>query len=193
MGQRIGLFGGTFDPPHLGHLAVALAARDALQLDKTLLVVANQPWQKVDERSITAADHRLAMTKLLVQNVDGIEASDLEIVRGGVSYTIETVIQLREAGHEVFLIVGADAAAGLDSWERATELSRLTEVAVVDRPGYDLPKLAGWSVQKISAQAINVSSSQVRTSMSEGVSTTDSIPSAVRRYIDLHHLEWPEC
>ncbi|MGB1795325.1 MAG: nicotinate-nucleotide adenylyltransferase [Acidimicrobiales bacterium] len=191
MGQRIGLFGGTFDPPHLGHLAVAIAARDALELDRTLLVVANQPWQKVSHRPVTEARHRLAMTELLVQNSDGLEVSDLEIVRGGMSYTIDTVKQLQEAGHEVVLIMGADAAAGIDSWERATELSRLTRIAVVDRPGYDMPELANWSVDKIPAQSISVSSSQVRSSMSEGSPATDNIPSAVRRYIDLHHLEWP--
>tara|TARA_B100000686_G_scaffold8562_1_gene8641 strand:- start:7101 stop:7682 length:582 start_codon:yes stop_codon:yes gene_type:complete len=192
MGQRIGLFGGTFDPPHLGHLAVALAARDTLELDRTLLVVANQPWQKIVERPVTEAHHRLAMTELLVQNSDGLEASDLEIVRGGMSYTIDTVKQLQEVGHEVVLIMGADAAAGVDSWERATELSRLTRIAVVDRPGYDLPELANWSVTKIPAQSISVSSSQLRSSMSEGSPAADSIPSAVRRYIDSHHLEWPE-
>ncbi|HBU40037.1 MAG TPA: nicotinate (nicotinamide) nucleotide adenylyltransferase [Acidimicrobiaceae bacterium] len=191
MGQRIGLFGGTFDPPHLGHLAVAIAARDALELDRTLLVVANQPWQKVGHRPVTEARHRLAMTELLVQNSDGLEVSDLEIVRGGMSYTIDTVKQLQEAGHEVVLIMGADAAAGIDSWERATELSRLTRIAVVDRPGYDMPELANWSVDKIAAQSIRVSSSQVRSSMSEGSPAADNIPSAVRRYIDLHHLEWP--
>ena len=191
MGQRIGLFGGTFDPPHLGHLAVAIAARDTLELDRILLVVANQPWQKVGHRPVTEARHRLAMTELLVQNSDGLEVSDLEIVRGGMSYTIDTVKQLQEAGHEVVLIMGADAAAGIDSWERATELSRLTRIAVVDRPGYDMPELANWSVDKIPAQSISVSSSQVRSSMSEGSPATDNIPSAVRRYIDLHHLEWP--
>ena len=191
MGQRIGLFGGTFDPPHLGHLAVALAARDALELDRTLLVVANQPWQKVGQRPVTEAHHRLAMTELLVQDTDGLEASDLEIARGGMSYTIDTVEQLQKAGHEVVVILGADAAAGIDSWERAAELSRLTRLAGVDRPGYDLPELANWSVEKIPAQSISVSSSQVRSSMSEGALAADSIPSAVRRYIDLHHLEWP--
>ena len=90
------------------------------------------------------------------------------------------------------MILGAYAASGFDSWERAAELSRLTRLAVVDRPGYDLPELANWSVEKIPAQSISVSSSQVRSSMSEGALATDSIPSAVRRYIDLHHLEWPE-
>ena len=132
------------------------------------------------------------MTELLVQDTDGLEASDLEIARGGMSYTIDTDEQLQKAGHEVVVILGADAAAGIDSWERAAELSRLTRLAVVDRPGYDLPELANWSVEKIPAQSISVSSSQVRSSMSEGALATDSIPSAVRRYIDLHHLEWPE-
>ena len=181
MGQRIGLFGGTFDPPHSGHLAAALAARDALELDRILLVVANEPWQKLDKRNLTAAHHRLAMTELLVKNIDGIEASDMEIARGGLSYTIDTVLQLQDVGHEVVLVLGADAAGGLNSWERAEELSRLVRV----------PKLDNWSIDKISAASLDVSSSQVRSLMSEGTSTAGSIPSAVKGYIDFHQLEWP--
>ena len=125
MGQRIGLFGGTFDPltPRSGR---CYSGSGRLELKQVLLVVANQPWQKVGHRPVTEARHRLAMTELAVQNSDGLEVSDLEIVRSGMSYTIDTVKQLQEAGHEVVLIMGADAAAGIDSWERATELSRLT-------------------------------------------------------------------
>ncbi|MDP7067050.1 MAG: nicotinate (nicotinamide) nucleotide adenylyltransferase [Acidimicrobiales bacterium] len=191
MGQRIGLFGGTFDPPHLGHLAAALAARDALELDRILLVVANEPWQKLDKRALTAAHHRLAMTELLVKDVDGIEASDMEIVRGGLTYTIDTVIQFQDAGHEVVLVLGADAAGGLNSWERAEELCRLVQVAVVDRPGHRLPELDTWSIHKISAESLDVSSSQLRSLMSEGTSTAGNIPSAVKSYIDIHQLKWP--
>ena len=191
MGQRIGLFGGTFDPPHLGHLAAALAARDALELDRILLVVANEPWQKLDKRALTAAHHRLAMTELLVKDIDGIEASDMEIVRGGLTYTIDTVIQFQDAGHEVVLVLGADAAGGLNSWERAEELCRLVQVAVVDRPGHRLPELDTWSIHKNSAESLDVSSSQLRSLMSEGTSTAGNIPSAVKSYIDLHQLKWP--
>ena len=133
MGQRIGLFGGTFDPPHTGHLAGAVAARSALGLDRVIFVVANEPWQKSNQRSVTKAHHRLAMVRLLVEGVDGIEVSDLEISRGGPSYTIDTVKELRDGDHEVILVVGADAAAGLDSWDRSDELRELVEVAVVDR------------------------------------------------------------
>ena len=122
MSQRIGLFGGTFDPPHMGHLEAALAAKRTFLLHRLLFVVANDPWQKSTERTLIEARHRLTMVRMLVEGVAGVEASDLEIVRGGPSYTIETVTELRDQGNEVILVVGADTAAGLDTWERASAL-----------------------------------------------------------------------
>ena len=96
MGQRIGVFGGTFDPPHVGHLVTAVNVRHSLGLDRVLLVVANQPWQKVGTRAITPAGDRLALVEAAVQGVDGIEASAIEIERGGESYTADTLRQLHE-------------------------------------------------------------------------------------------------
>jgi nicotinate-nucleotide adenylyltransferase len=190
MGQRIGLFGGTFDPPHTGHLAGAVAARSDLRLDRVILVVANNPWQKSNQRPVTEAHHRLAMVRLLVEGFDGIEASDLEISRGGPSYTIDTVNELQDRGDEVLLIVGADAAAGLDSWDRSDELRECVEVAVVDRPGYLFPELNGWRLNRVKAESVDVSSSGVRDLVSAGASAHDSIPSTIRNYIDLHRLDW---
>ena len=190
MGQRIGLFGGTFDPPHTGHLAGAIAARRALGLDRVMFVVANDPWQKSNQRPVTKAHHRLAMVQLLAEGFDGIEVSDLEISRGGPSYTIDTAKELRDGGHEVILVVGADAAAGLDSWDRSDELRKLVEVAVVDRPGYLFPELDGWRLNRVKAESVDVSSSGVRDLVSGGASTSDSIPSTIRSYIDLHRLDW---
>src|SRR6185437_1684705 len=94
--ERIGLLGGTFDPPHAGHLAAALACRDALALDRLLLVVANHPWQKAPQRRISPAEDRLAMVQAAVDGVPGLEVSRMEIDRGGPSYTIETVDALRQ-------------------------------------------------------------------------------------------------
>ena len=93
--RRIGLLGGTFDPPHLGHLAAAEAVRDTLLLDEVLLVVANHPWQKVPTRTITAAEDRFCLVAALAAPIARVEASRLEIDRGGPSYTVETVEALR--------------------------------------------------------------------------------------------------
>tara|TARA_B100001758_G_C18207085_1_gene502975 strand:- start:185 stop:754 length:570 start_codon:yes stop_codon:yes gene_type:complete len=188
MGQRVGVFGGTFDPPHSGHLAVARAAKDSLGLDLVLLVVANQPWQKVNDRKITAASHRLAMTELLVEHVDGIEASDIEIVRGGASYTFDTVEQLNKMDCESVLILGSDAAAELDSWERATELRALVEVAVVPRPGHVMPALRDWKIQLVNAEVVDISSSEIRAMSADDVDLDPRVPQAVRNYISDNEL-----
>lgn len=190
MGRRIGLFGGTFDPPHLGHLAAAVTAREALDLDEVLLVVANDPWQKSDQRPITEAQHRLAMTELLVEDIDGIEASDVEILRGGESYMIDTVTDMRRQGHEITLIVGADVADGLETWERWDQLRQLVRLAVLDRPGYVSPTLDGWLMERVSVEPKDISSSKLRDQMSEGASIYDSLSASVRSYIDDHQLVW---
>ena len=114
-GGRIGVFGGTFDPPHIGHLAVAVEVRHALALDRVLMVVANDPWQKRGARVLTPAADRLEMVRAAAQDLDGVEADDREIRRGGPSYTVDTVEELlgEQPGAELFVVVGADAAAGL--------------------------------------------------------------------------------
>jgi nicotinate-nucleotide adenylyltransferase len=130
---RLGVFGGTFDPVHIGHLAAAVDVRHALHLDRVLLVVANQPWQKVGTRAISDAEDRYAMAAAAVAEYDGIEASRLEIDRGGPSYTVETLEALAADGHELFLVVGSDVVDDLDTWERAGDVRRLATVVPVPR------------------------------------------------------------
>ena len=132
------------------------------------------------------------MVRLLVKDFDAIEASDLEICRGGPSYTIETVNELLAHGDEVTLIVGADVAMGMCTWERYDELRELVEVAVVDRPGYAPPELPGWRFQRVETESLDISSSRVRDRIGDGSSTQATVPVAVRDYIDCHHLEWTE-
>src|SRR5437763_16658808 len=91
MGERIGVFGGTFDPPHVGHLVVAVNARHALHLDRVLLVVAHDPWQKSQTRALSSGEDRYAMVQAAVAGVDGLEARRIELGRGGVSDTAETL------------------------------------------------------------------------------------------------------
>ena len=134
---RIGLFGGTFDPPHVGHLVTAVNVRHALDLDTVILMVANIPWQKQGERAITPAADRLAMVEAAVADVPGLAAGRLEIDAGGPSYTADTLAALAAAhpGAELFTIVGDDAAAGLHTWERFEEVLAQSSLVVVDRPG----------------------------------------------------------
>jgi nicotinate-nucleotide adenylyltransferase len=137
---RIGVFGGTFDPIHIGHLVAAQNAQHAGRLDLVLFVVANVPWQKEGTREVTDATLRYLVVKEVLRDIDGLEASDLEIRRGGRSYTIDTLMELsrQRPGDELFLIAGADAASEMPTWERAEELSRLAQLIIVNRYGYPM-------------------------------------------------------
>ena len=134
---RIGVFGGTFDPPHVGHLVTAVNVRHALDLDLLILMVANLPWQKVGTRSITPAADRLAMVQAAVESVSCLIAGDHEIRSGGDSYTADTLaaLAIEYPGAELFTVVGDDAASGIRSWARADEVIERSQLVVVDRPG----------------------------------------------------------
>lgn len=169
--ERIGVFGGTFDPPHVGHLVTAVNVRHHLRLDRVLLVVANRPWQKVGTRAITPAEDRLAMVAAAVRGVPGLEASDLEIRRGGDSYTADTLATLRRTapGSELFVLLGADAAAGLDTWERIDEVRDSSTLVVVDRPGSSSTlRLEGFDWVHVEVPRLEVSSTDLRERVRDG-------------------------
>ncbi|MDQ6797992.1 MAG: nicotinate-nucleotide adenylyltransferase [Actinomycetota bacterium] len=168
--QRIGVFGGTFDPVHIGHLVAAVGARDALKLDRVLLVVANQPWQKSD-RAVSPAGHRLTMLAAAVADVDGLEASAIEIERGGESYTVDTLETLRaaEPASDLFLVVGADVVEDLPSWRRVGDVADLATLVVVTRPGV-APADAGpgWVTERVEIPGLDVSASDLRARAAAG-------------------------
>ena len=169
-GRRIGLFGGTFDPPHVGHLVTAVNVRHSLELDIVILMVANVPWQKQGERPITPAIDRLAMVEAAVGDVPGLEAGRLEIDAGGPSYTADTLAALAqvEPDAELFTIVGDDAAAGLASWERYDEVVAGSNMVVVDRPGQhvELSDLVPWI--RVEVPRLEVSSTDLRARFTDG-------------------------
>ena len=169
--MRLGVFGGTFDPPHVGHLVTAVNVRHTLGLDTVLLVVANVPWQKVGERSISAADDRLAMVEAAVSGVPGLEVSRLEVDRGGPSYTADTLSDLRRIhpGAELFLVLGSDAAASLTTWERVDEVRDGCTVVVVDRPGAEGEEPPpGWRWVRVEVPRLDVSSTDLRARVLDG-------------------------
>lgn len=176
--RRIGVFGGTFDPPHVGHLVAAIDARDVLDLDVVLLVVANVPWQKVGERQISPADDRLAMVAAAVEGVEGLEVCDLEIRRGGDSYTADTLHDLAELhpGAELFLIVGRDAAAGFATWDRHDEVAAAAHLVVVDRPGDDAPPDPQYSWTRVDIPELEISSTELRERVASGRSVRYLVP-----------------
>lgn len=170
-GERWGVFGGTFDPPHVGHLVAAVNARHEAQLDRVLLVVANEPWQKVGARDISPAADRLAMVDAAVAGVEGLEASAIEIERGGPSYTGDTLCQLHDEDpdRELFLILGSDAVAGLPTWERTDAVRQLATIVVVERPGTTGARPpAGYRSMVVSVPLLDVSSTEVRARVADG-------------------------
>lgn len=179
--RRIGVLGGTFDPPHVGHLVTALNVRHLLALDVVLMVVANEPWQKVGSRVITPAPQRLAMVRAAVEGLEGVEASDLEIRRGGPSYSIDTVVELEQQhpGAELFLVVGADAAAELHSWRRPDELAQRCSVVVVDRPGVATTLPDGFDGVRVEVPRLEVSSTDLRARVVDGRPLQFLVPDAV--------------
>jgi nicotinate-nucleotide adenylyltransferase len=167
---RIGLFGGTFDPPHVGHLVTAVNVRNALDLDAVVLMVANSPWQKQGSRSISPAEDRLAMVEAAVADVDGLVAGDAEIRRGGPSFTADTLANLADCypDAELFTIVGDDAAAGLTTWERHEEVVARSRLVVVDRPGAPVELPAGFEWLHVEVPRLEVSSTDLRARVRDG-------------------------
>lgn len=180
-GMRIGLFGGTFDPPHMGHLVTAVNVRHALSLDCVLLVVAGEPWQKVGQRVVTPATHRLAMVEAAVAGVPGLVASDVEVRRGGASYTADTLEALiaQHPDAELFTIVGDDAAAGFETWQRFERVAELSTLVVVDRPGVEcqLPGRHQWV--HVEVPHLEVSSTDLRARITDGRPLEYLMPPAV--------------
>jgi len=185
-GPRIGILGGTFDPVHVGHLVAATWAREALSLERVLLVVANVPWQKAGTRAVTPAEDRFSMVEAAVAGVTGVEPCRVEIDRGGPSYTVDTVRELQVAMPSVrpYVIVGADVAAELGTWQEVDELRKAVILVVVDRggvgPGEDPP---GWHVERLSIPALDISSSQLRERLAQGRSVDFLIPEPAIRCI----------
>jgi nicotinate-nucleotide adenylyltransferase len=199
--ERIGLFGGTFDPPHVGHVAGLRAVAEALSLDRLLLVVANDPWQKSSSRAVTPAEDRFALAQALAESIPGVEASRMEIDRGGPTYTVETVEALQTeavaAGRpppQIYLVIGADLLPELGTWERADDLRKMVTLAVVSRPptsnGTPPARVAppGWQLEWVDGPLVDVSSSAVRDVLEHGGSVDELVPAAVMHCIRRRNL-----
>lgn len=182
--MKLGVLGGTFDPVHIGHLSAAVEVRHALALDRVLLVVANVPWQKAGDRPLTPAEDRFAAVAAAVDGLEGVEASRLELDRGGDSYTVDTLETLRAEGHDLFMIVGTDVAGTLSTWVRHEELPGLATLVVVERPGAPpCPDPAGWRVERVAVPRLDVSSSDLRARVGDGRPLDVLVPPGALRVI----------
>ena len=186
-----GLFGGTFDPPHLGHLALAEACADAAGLDRVVWMPAATSPHKRGRRQ-TPARLRLAMVEAAIEGNQRFHASDLEVRRRGVSYTVDTVRQLDEAG-PLALIVGGDSLAGFATWREAREIVRLARLVAYRRPGdaVSLDSLPDWlapAVTVVEGPPLDLSSTAVRARAASGQTVRYLVPDGVRAIIEAEGL-----
>lgn len=193
--MRTGILGGTFDPPHSGHLTLAQAAIDQLALDELLFVPANRNPLK-GYRSETAAKHRLAMVERLIASHPKIAYADMEIARGGPSYTVDTLsdLQMVRPG-DYWFIMGVDALRGLPNWKNPARLLRLCRVAVAVRPPLNvtdvlvkLPEEYRQKVDIIQMSAIDISSSVLRERLHKHQTVAPWITPEVKEYIEKNKL-----
>lgn len=187
-GRRLGLFGGTFDPVHLGHVAVAREAKQVFALDQVLLVPNNRPPHKqVGPRASYA--QRLRMVELACAGEPGLAASRLEEETGR-SYTIETLLKVKQelkTDDRMFFLIGADAFAEVGTWYRWREVLLLAEFIVVTRPGHAIVEVPGATAHRLETMDVPYSSSGIREAMESG-REPEGLAAGVRDYIRAHHL-----
>ncbi len=194
--RRVGLFGGSFDPVHFGHLALARSALEDLALDELRWLPAGRPWQKGG--LMASGEQRAEMIRLAIADpLHGnrrfrLETCELE--RSGPSYTIDTVLALqqREPGIDWYLVIGQDQHSRLHTWHRWRELLQLLRLAVAVRPGSDAaavdPEVLAFGCERLTMPPNDLSATQLRQRIAAGQPITDLVPAAVAGYIDSHRL-----
>lgn len=195
---RLGIFGGTFDPIHTGHLAAAEAARQQLGLDAVVFMPANIPVFKRDI-NVSSAEQRMEMCRIAVAGNPFFDASDFEIKRGGDTYTVDTLTQLREYYPDnvsLYFITGVDAMLAIDKWRRAADMAHLATFVTMLRPGYELAEAdvqrirdnCGIEVNYVEAPGLDIASSALRKMVGQGKSIRYLLPDNVCQYIETNGL-----
>ena len=179
---RLGVFGGTFDPPHNAHVVLAVSALHQLRLDKLLVTPAGVPWQKSGTRQISPAATRLSMAHAAFDPLDQVEVSSIEIDRSGDSYTVDTLETLTSDGTELFLLVGADVVPTLSTWHRYNRLAELAHLVIFPRPGFEgaVPP-DGFTYTHLELPALEISSTNLRHRLKNAEPVAGLLP---RRVID---------
>src|ERR1044072_4252135 len=190
-GRRIGIMGGTFDPVHHGHLVAASEEQALFDIDEVLFVPTGEPWQKT-QREVSAAEDRYLMTVIATASNPRFSVSRADIDRGGATYTIDTLRDLRAAhpDADLFFITGADALEQILSWRQAPELFDLAHFLGVTRPGYRLGRehLPSGSVSLVDVPAMAISSTDCRTRVAAGQPVWYLVPDGVVQYISKRDL-----
>ena len=182
------MLGGTFDPVHVGHVVVATEVRDRLGLDRVLVVPAGDPWQKRG-RVVASAPDRLALVELAFADIEGVEASSIEIDRQGASVTADTLERFVAPGRELFLVLGADTVANMGTWRRLDDTRDLATIVVVEREGeHAQPPGNGWRVEHVAIPRLDISSTDLRARLADQRPVDGLIPPSVVRAIHARGL-----
>ena len=189
--ERIAIFGGTFDPPHIGHLALAERARDSLALDRVLFVPAGHPPHK-RRPGMSSVEQRLAMTRLAIRGAPAFRVSTIELEADGPSFTARTVQRLSRPGRELYLLIGGDSLDDFRTWHDYEDILRRVTLAIAERPGAGGASSRAWAKRRgavwIGNPGLDVSSTFVRTLAREGRSLRYLVPDPVARHIARHRL-----
>jgi nicotinate-nucleotide adenylyltransferase len=194
--MRLGLYGGTFDPIHLGHLILAEACREACALDRVWFVVAGAPPHKPEGR--TDVNHRLEMARLAVAGNPAFEVSEIETRRPGPHYSVETLeaVARDRPDDDLFFLIGEDSLVDLPHWRSPDQILKLASLVVANRPGFEPPALeippGSRTIHRVTIPPIGIASHEVRRNRREGRSIRYQIPRAVEAYMDAHGLYRPQ-
>ena len=190
--MRIGVFGGTFDPPHVGHLLVASDAREALKLDRLIFVPTGVQPFKVDMPAVASGQDRLEMLRLAIADDANYVVDDAEINRKGLSFTVDTLEHLseRHPAAQLFLLLGEDLLAGFGQWRNPARIRELATIAAVRRAGPASPGIEpiASGVVMVSTRRVDVSSTEIRERLRAGKSIKGFVPESVERFIDARGL-----
>ena len=189
--MRIGVFGGTFDPPHVGHLILAADACDALRLDKLIFVPARMQPLKVERPPVASCEQRVEMVRLAIANDARYSVDDTEISREGLSFTVDTLegLSARFEGAQLFLLLGEDSLTTFDRWKKPDRILELATLAVMyrARPGggtrRSRPSVKRKGVETLSTRQVDVSSTEIRQRLSDGKSIRGFVPESVEKFI----------
>lgn len=193
--MKVCLFGGTFDPPHNAHFIIAEAIRESLDLNKIVFIPAYRPPHKFEVSPVTPVDHRIAMLKLCIDDLPQFEYSDIEIQRGGVSYTIDTIREVKKSKgistEDLHFLIGSDSLADFKSWKQWEDILAESRVIVARRPRFEKTDISPDLLDRVTflnLPRMEISSTEIRERFYSGRMTRFYVPVQVSEYIQKYNL-----
>jgi len=190
--KKVCLFGGTFDPPHIGHLLVAQTVAEAEEFEKIIFILANRPPLKSD---FSKVNHRLSMLKMAVAGNPKFDISEIDIDRGGISFTIDTIKAYKKLGklnsNEIYYLIGSDSLMTFHKWEEAKDILKECQILVAIRPGFKPSSVPSWVLKQIQFANIprfEISSTTIRNRWAEDKTIRYMVTQPVWEYVNAHNL-----